>query len=73
MSANSNDEYNASETKRRMDDALRRALTTPHKPNQAFVGKKAKPESGESPKKAKRISRGRAKPKAVLRAKKKAR
>jgi hypothetical protein len=32
------DEYNDAETKQRMDDALRRALTGPHKPNQAFVG-----------------------------------
>ncbi len=30
-----------------MEDAIRRALSTPHKPNQAFVGKKAKPDSAK--------------------------
>ena len=38
------DQYGDKETTKRMNDALRRALTTPHKPNQAFVGKKAKPK-----------------------------
>jgi hypothetical protein len=56
------DEYSDKETKQRMDDGLRRALSTPHKPNQAFVGKKAKPDSAKG-KKAK--SRSRAKPKSA--------
>jgi hypothetical protein len=46
MSAkNADDQFSDRETKRRMNDALRRALSTPHKPNQAFVGRKAKPDS----------------------------
>lgn len=35
------DQYSEAETKRRMEDALRRALTTPHKPNDKFKGKSA--------------------------------
>jgi hypothetical protein len=47
------DQFSDKETKRRMDDALRRALSTPHKPNAAFVGKKPKQKT------AKRKTRGR--------------
>jgi hypothetical protein len=46
-------EYTPAETDQRMEDALRRALNTPHKPNQAFVGTKAKPK----PSRAKPASR----------------
>lgn len=62
-----NDEYGDKEATKRMEDALRRALNTPHKPNQAFVGKKANPESGESQKgkRAKAAAPGRAKKKAT--------
>jgi hypothetical protein len=51
--SNTKDEYTDKEATKRMEDALRRALTTPHKPNQAFVGKA---------KKAKKPNRRRAKP-----------
>lgn len=62
-----NDEYGDKEATKRMEDALRRALNTPHKPNQAFVGKKANPESGESQKgkRAKATTRGRVKKRSV--------
>lgn len=36
------DEYSDKEATKRMADAVRRALNTPHKPNEAFVAKKAK-------------------------------
>jgi hypothetical protein len=36
------DTYSEAETNRRMEDGLRRALTTPHKPNAAL---KAKPKA----------------------------
>jgi hypothetical protein len=45
------DQYTAAETKRRMEDALRRALTTPHKPNAKFKGKSA--ATGKRKRKAK--------------------
>jgi hypothetical protein len=32
------DQYTEAETKRRMEDGLRRALTTPHKPNAKLKG-----------------------------------
>lgn len=38
----SDERYSESETKRRMEQGLRRALTTPHKPNEKFVGKSLK-------------------------------
>jgi hypothetical protein len=56
------DNYSEAEADRRMNETLRRALTSPHKPNQAFVGKKAKPDSA---KRGKAKSRGRAKPKSA--------
>jgi len=34
------DQYSDAETKRRMEDGLRRALTTPHKPNATLKAKK---------------------------------
>jgi hypothetical protein len=50
------DQYGAAETKRRMEEGLRRALTSPHKPNSKLVGKSVKADSSkaEKPKKAKR-------------------
>jgi hypothetical protein len=41
------DQLSDKEATKRMEDAIRRALSTPHKPNQAFVGKKAKPDSAK--------------------------
>jgi hypothetical protein len=38
-------QYPEAETERRMENAWRRALTTPYKPNQAFIGKNTKPDS----------------------------
>ena len=35
----SDDQYSPEETQRRMENAIRRALNTPHKPNKDFVGK----------------------------------
>jgi hypothetical protein len=35
------DQYSEAETKRRMEDALRRALSRPHKPLDKFKGKTA--------------------------------
>jgi len=49
----SNDDYSAAETKRRMDEGLRRALTTPHKPHASLKAKK----SVSRPKVARRISK----------------
>jgi hypothetical protein len=46
------DEYGPAETKQRMDDGLRRALTTPHKPLQKFKGKSA--ATGKRKRKVKR-------------------
>lgn len=45
-----NDEYSAKETKRRATDALRRALTTPYKPQKEMIGK-----TGRSSPRKKRI------------------
>jgi hypothetical protein len=54
MPDDQDERYSEAETKRRMEAGLRRALTTPHKPNQAFAVKKRK----VNPKKAdKRKSR----------------
>jgi hypothetical protein len=53
MKKPSEDSYSETETSRRMDDALRRALTTPPKPHKDIAGKKAKsPKQGKA-----RISR----------------
>src|SRR6185437_15535220 len=40
--AKDTDQYSERETQKRMDDALRRALTTPHKPHSELKAKKAK-------------------------------
>jgi hypothetical protein len=45
--SDANDQYGEQETRKRMEDALRRALTTPHKLNQAFVDKRAKRDSAK--------------------------
>jgi len=52
------DTYSDSEIEKRMEDGLRRALTTPHKPNASLVGKARK--AAKSKASAKRV----AKPKA---------
>jgi hypothetical protein len=44
MSKEAPEEYSDSEATKRMEDALRRALNTPHKPNEKFVGKTLKPK-----------------------------
>jgi hypothetical protein len=46
MAAKSEDKYSDKETKRRATEALRRALTTPYKPQKEMVGKtgKSKPK-----------------------------
>ena len=52
MDAKADDQYSDEETERRMRDALRRALTTPPKPQKAMVGKAAKSKpikKGEKP------------------------
>jgi hypothetical protein len=36
------DQYSEKETAKRMENALRHALTTPHKSNKDFIGKKGK-------------------------------
>ncbi len=38
MDAKQDDQYGPAETKRRMEDALRRALNTPPKPHSEMVG-----------------------------------
>jgi hypothetical protein len=42
------DQYSDKEATKRMEDALRRALNTPHKPNKDFVGAKPKPPAKKS-------------------------
>jgi hypothetical protein len=44
-SKQSEDQYSPSETKRRMEDALRRALNTPPKPHSEMVGKRRTPKT----------------------------
>jgi hypothetical protein len=46
------DQYSDKEATRRMEDALRRALSTPHKPNKDFVGKPLKKSGPKAPTKA---------------------
>jgi hypothetical protein len=48
------DTYSDAETKQRMELGLRRALSTPHKPNAKFVGKSVKADSTESKKPTKK-------------------
>jgi hypothetical protein len=55
------DKFGEEETKERMEKGLRRALSTPHKPNSKFVGKSVKADSAES----KKPSRRRTKPKSA--------
>ena len=40
--ASGDDQYSEKDTAKRMDDALRRALNTPHKPHKDDIGKSAK-------------------------------
>jgi hypothetical protein len=47
MAGKANEQYGEQETKKRMDDALRRALNTPPKPHIDIAGKRPK-----SPKRA---------------------
>ena len=44
MTRKSADEFSDKETKRRATEALRRALTTPYKPQKEIVGKTGKPK-----------------------------
>lgn len=37
-----NKQFSERETQKRMEDAIRRALNTPHRPNKVIAGKKAK-------------------------------
>ncbi|MDE2165737.1 MAG: hypothetical protein KGJ66_05305 [Alphaproteobacteria bacterium] len=39
MAEKARDEYSPAEADRRFKEAIRRALTTPHKPREAFEGK----------------------------------
>lgn len=55
------DQFSPAETKQRMEKALRRALTKPHKPNDSFVGKTTKTDSKVS----RKVKRRRAKPKSA--------
>lgn len=57
MAIKTDDDYTAIETKRRMEEGLRRALSTPHKPNAKFVGTSVKGDSDESRKPAKKSSK----------------
>lgn len=47
MDEKQSDQYSPEETARRRDEAIRRALNTPPKPNKDYIGKSAPPPRRE--------------------------
>ena len=58
MTSKEKDELSAEETVRRRDDAIRRALNTPRKPNNEYVGKSERAKSQRGRARLERVDPG---------------